>query len=24
MIGKQVMVGFTSIYTHCKSDTLPC
>jgi transposase len=23
MIGKQVMVGFTSIYTHCQSDTLP-
>ena len=23
MIGKKVMVGFTSIYTHHKSDTLP-
>lgn len=23
MMGKKVMVGFTSIYTHRKSDTLP-
>jgi hypothetical protein len=23
MIGKKVMLGFTSIYTHRKSDTLP-
>ncbi|MEG5174059.1 hypothetical protein [Microcoleus sp. B3-D7] len=23
MIGKKVMVGFTSIYTHRKNDTLP-